>query len=104
MFFVEDDEADILQRREQGGTCANNNADKSLTRTPPGVITFAFTQAAVDDGGLTGETGCNSANGLRGEGDFRHEEDRAASLRDSQFDGAEVNLGFAAARDPMQQK
>ncbi len=104
VLLVEDDEADVRQRREQRRTRADHHLNQPFAGAPPGVVAFAFAQAAVDDGDLFGESSSDTANGLRGQRDFRHAEDGLPSLCQRQFDGAEVEFGLAAAGDAVKEE
>ena len=68
------------------------------------MMSFAIAEATVRHGDLAGEAGGNAAQRLRGERDFRDEEERLPSLRQREFDGAQVDFGLATAGHAVQQE
>ncbi len=52
MFFIDDDEAELRQGREDGGSRANHNAGFSCPDAVPFIKTLALGEVRVEDGDL----------------------------------------------------
>ncbi len=57
----------------------------------------------MEDGDGVAEAGPEAVAELRGEGDLRDEDDRPAAVVEGRGDGLEVDLGLAAAGDPVEE-
>ena len=58
----------------------------------------------MGNGHPAGETGVDPLHGLRGEGDFRHQENGLAALLNDPGNGLQIDLGFTAAGNPVEQE
>ena len=77
MLFIDDDEAEVWERGEDGGARSNYYACSTFADAVPFVEALALRKVRVEDGDLVGEvgeTGFEAADGLRGESDFRDED------------------------------
>lgn len=100
MFLIDDDQAEVRQRCEDGGAGSNNDACGTFADAVPFVETLALGEVRVEDGDLIvelGEAGFETADGLGGEGDFRDEDEDGFAEIEGGLGGLEVNLGFAGA-------
>jgi len=109
VFFVDNDHAEVGQRREDGGAGADDDAGAALADFLPFVVAFAGGEVAVEDGdeglmGAAAEAGFEAFDGLGGEGDFGDENDGALAAGEGVGDGLEVNFGFAAAGDAVEEE
>src|SRR5947209_19425161 len=77
VFFVDDDRAEIGERREDGGSRTDGDALLAATECEPCVVPLAVAQRAVQDGDAIAECGAEAIDRLWREGDLRDEHDRA---------------------------
>ena len=106
VLLIDDDEAEIFERREDGAARADDDARASVGNLVPLIVSLAFRQVAVQDrdGFLCGgEARFEALDGLRCERDFRHEHDGGLPAVEHELDGLEVNLRLAAAGDAVEQ-
>ena len=106
VFLVDDDEAQVRDGGEDGRPGADCDLGLARGQRTPGIMSLAVAQMAVPDDDFhasTAESTAQAADGLRREGDFRNEENRAAAFRDNLFDGMEIDLGLPAPRHPVKE-
>ena len=103
VLFVEDDEAEVLQRREQRRTRADCDARLALQQALPLAAALRVGEAAVQHRDI-GETRREATDRLRRQRDLGHEHDAGAAARADFFEDAKVDLGLAAAGDAVQQE
>ena len=103
MLLVDDDEPQILHRREHRAAGADDDGRIAQADAPPLVEPFSVGQTAVEHRHLLAEIGCQQAQKLWRQGDLRHQHDGALALLEAGFDAPEVHLRLAAARDSVQQ-
>ncbi len=101
LLFVHDDEAEIFERRENGGARAHNDARFAAAHAPPFAGAFDIRQAAVQHGDACAESRANQAADPQSERNFRHEDDGRLAARERRFDRAEIDFRFAAAGDAV---
>ena len=70
LFFIHDDQAEIFERREDGGARADYYARFAVADAPPFACSFGIGQCAVQDGDLFAEAGAHQAADPEGERDF----------------------------------
>ena len=104
MFFIDDDQAEIGQGRENGQAGAEHDARRTVERGAPVARARGLGQFAVQ----TGESGLRKAGGdarlqLRCQVDFRHQQQGLLSGRQRALDEAQIDLGLAAAGDAVQE-
>jgi len=106
VFFIDDDEAGVFYRGEDGGSGADDDACFAGADAVPFVEAFALGEVGVEDGDLVGEVveACFEAlDGLGGEGDFGDEDDDVFSEVEGGLGGLEVDFGFARAGDAVEE-
>ncbi len=104
VLLVDDDQAEVLERSEDRRPRAHGEAHAARGELPVGVEPLACRKAGVEDGHrLAGEALTHPADGLPREADLRHQEEHRAPRSADGRGGAQVDLGLAAAGDPVQQ-
>src|SRR5262249_55733021 len=99
---VDDDEAEGLDGGEDGGAGADNDVGLAVADLVPLVVAFAGAEVAVEDGDvLVSEAGAETFDGLWREGNFPDGGDGVFAVAEGVFDGLEVDFGFAAAGDAV---
>ena len=103
VLLVDDDQAEVLDRREHGR--ARTDADPRLARAqaPPLVVALGRAQPRVQHRDGVAEALDEAPHDLRGQRDLRDEHDRAAPLLERDRGGAQVDLGLAGAGHAVQQ-
>ncbi len=104
MLFVDDDEAEVDERREHRRARADHDAHLAARDGAVGEEPLPRREPGVQHGDLlAGEAPLDARDRLSGEPDLRHEEqDRATGLQCG-LRGLEVDLGLAAAGDAVQE-
>ena len=100
VFFIDHDEAEIFERRENRAAGADDDAGAAGMELVPFVVPFAFGKMTVQDRNhvrLRGEATLESFDRLRGERDFRDEDDRGLAAREGGADRLQINFRLAAA-------
>ena len=102
LLLIDDDQPQLFHRCKDGGAGAHHDID--LTSADPFVFVqpLAEGESAVHDGDPPAECRQKAANGLRGEGNFRHQHDAAPSLCQNTVRQGEINSGFSAAGHAIQ--
>ena len=104
MFLVDHDQPQFVHRSEDGGTRAHHDPGLSRTDAPPFVIALAVGQAAMKHGGVFAEAAVKPAHHLGGQGDLRHQNDRALAYFQCPLHHGQVDLCLAAAGHAMEQE
>src|SRR5258708_5248349 len=104
LLLVDDDEAALLEGGEEGGRRPDDAVGRAVEPPPPLVVPLARGQRAVQERDPLAEAGHEAGDDLGGERDLRYEDDRALPARERLGRQPEVDLGLAAAGDPMQQE
>ena len=104
MLLVDDDQADVLERREHRRARADDDVDVAAADALPLVVALAVGEAAVLDGDALAERLAEQRGGGRRQRDLRHEHQHAAAGVADAGREAEVDLGLAAAGDAVQQR
>ena len=104
MFLIDDNQADIGKRRENGGPGADHHMNLSPPDPPPFIKAFTGGKAGVKDGRILAEAGAKPGNHLRREGDFRHENDGRFSQAGGMTDGTDKHFGLSGTGDAVQQE
>ena len=104
VLLVHDDQAEVLDGREDGAPRADDDRVDAVADARPGVEALAGAHPAVDDRDAAGEVRVEAADGLRRERDLGHEHDGRPALNEARAEGAEVDLGLARARHAVEQK
>ena len=79
VLLVDDDRAEVLERREDRRARADGDALLAALEREPRVVALAVAQRAVQHGDLVAEHGAEAIDGLRRERDLGHEHDRRLS-------------------------
>ena len=103
VFLVDDDEAELARRSEDGAAGADHDLHLAGRDAAPMAAALGVAEVAVQHGGFAAAT-LEASDGLRRQADFRHQHQRFLALTHHLFDGAEVNLRLAAAGDAVQEK
>jgi hypothetical protein len=104
VLFVDDDQADALERREDRGAGADDDRDVAAANPLPLVVPLTVGQAAVLDGDAIAKRLPEQGGDGRGEGDFRHQHQDAASGGEHLGGQPQVDFRLAAAGDAVQQR
>ena len=106
VFFIDDDEPDVFERGEDGAARADDDPGAAGVELVPFVVSLAFRQVAVQDRdhvGLGGEPALETLDRLRGERNFRDEDDGGLAAREGGADGLQINFRFPAAGHAVKQ-
>ena len=102
VLLIDEDEAEVRQRREDGGARADDDAGDALADAVPFVEALALGEVRVQHGDLVlhgGEAGFEAADGLGREGNFRNEDEDGFPEIERALGGLEIDFGFAGAGD-----
>ena len=103
MFFIHDDEAQVRRRGEDGGTGSDGYPHVAARQAAPFVEPFTPGKPAVEHRECGGEARGEALHELRGQGDFRNQDDGRPALLKDRGDRPHVDFGLAAARHSVQQ-
>ena len=103
VFLVDDDEAQVAKRREQGASRTDHHACRARPDEIPLVVTLALAHARMHDGNRVAETAAEAGNRLRGKRDLRHQNARRATLGKHELDGLQIDLGFSRTGNAVNQ-
>ena len=104
MLLVQHNQAEIPHGREQRRARPDDHGQLAGAGSAPGVIALAGGQAAMHERGAARKALGDAADRLRRQRDLGHEQDGALALLQCFGDGAQVNFGFAAAGNAVQQE
>ena len=104
MFFVDDDQSGIGQRREHGRARANHDIHRAGANAVPLVVALAVGQPTVLDGHGGTKAGAKERRHLRREGNFRHQHQHAAPAPPDRIGQPQIHLGLAAAGHTVDQR
>ena len=104
LLLVEDNEANVRQRREHSAACAKHNMHLAAADTLPLVVAFRERQRAVKHRNIIAELGSKAAQDLRRERDLRHEQHGRFPAAQRFLDELQVDLRFAAGGHAVQQR
>ena len=102
VLLVEHDQPQMRRRSEDCTAGADDDLDFAAGDPSPVFVPFDVAQMAVQDGHAI-EAGAKAADGLRREADFGHEQNCLAAEADDFLDRLNVDFGFAAAGDAVDQ-
>ena len=106
VLFIDDDQSEILERREDGAARADHDPRAAGLNLVPFIVPLAFGQMAVQDRDHLlrfGEAALESLDRLRRERNFRDEHDGRFSAREGRTDRLQINLRLAAAGHAVEQ-
>ena len=104
LLFIQHDEAQTWEGREQRRARSHEHLQFPTARPPPRVVTLAFGHGAVPDAHFAGEAQHKAAHGLRREADLRHEDERLPALRQYALGGPQIDFGLAGAGHAEEQR
>ncbi len=104
MLLVDHDQPQLFHRGEDGGTRAHHDPGLPRTDAPPFVISLAVGQAAVQYGGIFAEAAVKPAHHLGGQGDLRHQNNRAPAHFQRPLHHGQIDLRLAAAGHAVEQE
>ena len=102
MLLVHDDQSEVVDRGEHRRACPDHDVDLSTADAVPLVVTFTIRQAAVLDGDAIAEQRPERPGDSRCQRNLGHEHDDAAPCAGNLLGQAQIELGLAAAGDPVQ--
>ena len=102
VLLVDDDDAQVGERRQHRRTGADHHLVRAVGAVQPGVEALRVRNPRVQGGG-SAETLLETRHGLRRQGDLRHQQQRLAAGLERLGDDAHVHLGLAAAGDAVEQ-
>ena len=98
VFFIDNDESQILQRREHRATRADHNPRATGMNLVPFIVAFALGQMTVQNSDVVlrlCEPAFEAFHRLRRKRDFGDENNCRASAVERRADGLQINFGFA---------
>jgi hypothetical protein len=104
VLLVYDNQAELRQRREDGGPRPDDRVDVAAADPLPLVVALAGREAAVLNSNPVAEAVTKRGTHGGGEGNFRHKHQDAAAQAAHVGGEAEVDLGFPAAGDAVQER
>ena len=104
MLLVDDDQADLLQRREHRRARADAHPGLPRAQPLPFVVALPPRERRVEHRDDVSEAFLEPRGRLRGEADLGYEHDRRASGAERLLDRAQVNLGLARTGDAVEQE
>ena len=104
VLLVDDDRAQIPDRREHRRARADRDPLPPLAQAAPGVEAFPVREPGVQHGDLVAEAGAEALHGLGRESDLRDEEDAGAAQRELTLQHFQVDGGLARARHAAQER
>ncbi len=103
VLFVDDDESDVLERREDRRPGAHHDRDVAAANAVPLIVTLAVGQAAVLNGDLCSEARTKEARERGRQRDLGREDQNAPAGRHDERREPEVQLGLAASGHAVEQ-
>src|SRR5438128_1882895 len=105
VFFIDNDESEVLERREDSAARADNDPRASGMDLVPFIVALAFGQMAVQNGNYFvhfGKPALESLHRLGRERNFRDENNRAFIALERSPNRLQIDFGFAAASNAME--
>ncbi len=103
VLLVDDDQAEVDQRQEQGGAGADHDVDRSLGDQPPGSPPLRPGQCRVPHRRRRAEPPLEPAQPLRRKRDLGQKHEHAPTCTQGGGHGLEIDLGLAGAGHPVEQ-
>ena len=104
VLLVDDHEADVGERREDGQPRPDDDRHRSRPDPPPFVGSLAVTQARMDERDIRVEIGAQPIDERRRERDLGDEHEHRPAGLERRHDGLDVDRGLAPARDALEQE
>jgi hypothetical protein len=103
VFLIDHDERELGQGGEHRGTGSNDDSRLAAMRRPPGIAALAVRQARMHHHHSGAEAAAEAIDQLRCQGDFGHQHQSLAAIRDRGGNDAQVHFGLAAAGHAVDQ-
>jgi hypothetical protein len=103
VLLVDDDQAEVARRGEHGAAGADDDVNVPGADPPPVAAALGVAQVAVQDGYLPAAP-AERLDRLRGQADLGDQDQRLLALPDDLLDGAQVELGLAAAGHAIEEE
>ena len=106
VFFIDNDESKLLEWREHRAAGTDHDPRPPGMDLVPFIVALAFGQMTVQNGNdfvQLGKTAFEALDCLGGERNFRDENDRTFAALERSPDRLQIDFGFAAAGDAVQQ-
>ena len=104
VLLVDDDDADMFQRREHRGARPDGDLGFPRTQTLPFVEALPRRKPAVQDGAAHLKAGAQLCEHLRRQRNFGHQKDGALPRLQGMGDEGEINFRLAAPRDAVDER
>ena len=107
LLFVDDDQAEIFERREDRGARADDDAGFAVAHAPPFAGALDVAERGVQNGDAfeaRAKPGAALTANPQSQSDFRDQDDGGLSARQRFLHGAQVDFGFAAAGDAVEEQ
>jgi hypothetical protein len=104
VLFVHDDQAEAVQRREDGRARANDETDVATPDALPLVVPFAVRQRAVLDGDTISKGTAELRGHRRRQRDLGNQHQHLSARLADAIGEAQINFGLPAARDAVQER
>ena len=103
LLFIDDDQAQIFERREHRRTRSHHDAGLAAPHAPPFARALHFRQRAVKHRNARAEPRAAQPSDPQRQRNFRHQNQRRLVARERRFDGAQIHFRLAAAGDAVEQ-
>ena len=104
LLLIQNDEAQVLQRREHRRSGTQHNMCLSPADALPLVVPLRQAQAAVQQRHLIPEIGGKPRHHLGRQGNLRHQDHHGTALRQQCLGQPDIHQGLAAAGNPLQKR
>ena len=104
MFFIDDDETDMLKRRKNGGSRTDHHAHIAAPNAPPLVKTFARRQPRMENRRVFAKPRPKPHDHLRCKRNFRNKYDRRLAQLRRLTNGADKDLRLSASRHAVKKE
>ena len=104
VLLVDDDQAEVGQRREDRRAGAHADPRRPAAQAHPLVVALAVGELGVQDRDGVAEARDEARHDLRGQRDLGDEHEHRAPLLERRVRGVQVDLGLARARHALQQQ
>ena len=104
LFFIQNDEPDVLQRRKDRAAGADDDIGVAALDHPPLQKALGVVEGRVLHGQTAAEHRLEAADHLRRQANFRHKHKGAAAQFQRALDQLDEHRRFAAARDAVKQR
>ena len=104
VLLVDDHEADLGERREDGQPRPDDDRHRSSPDPPPLVGSLSFAEARMDERDVDVEVGSQPVDERRRKRDFRDEHKHRPAGLERRRDGLDVDGGLASPRDALEEQ